>query len=173
MERCHECGFVYEALARTDIAPSLRWLATRYDEVLNDHDPQALRAHPLPDVWSALEYACHMRDVYSVQRERVLLALDETEPAFAPMRRDERVVDERYNDQPPPEVAREIQEAAAALAATLESLDDGAWSRTGIYNYPERRIRTVEWIGRHTVHEGEHHLWDIGRVVALAHLHRA
>ena len=172
MERCHECGFVYEALARTDIAPSLRSLATRYDEVLKKHDPQALHAHPLSDVWSALEYACHMRDVYRVQRERVLLALHDTEPAFAPMRRDERVVEERYNDQPPPEVAREIHEVAAALAATLESLDDGAWSRTGIYNYPERCVRTVEWIGRHTLHEGEHHLRDIDRVVGLAHLHR-
>jgi S-DNA-T family DNA segregation ATPase FtsK/SpoIIIE len=163
---------VYEALARADIAPSLRALATRYDEVLYDHDPTALRAHPLHNVWSALEYACHMRDVYRVQRERVLLALDKTEPAFAPMRRDERVVEERYNDQPPREVAREVREAAAALAATLVSLDDGAWSRTGIYNYPERRVRTVEWIGRHTVHEGEHHLRDIDRVVGLAHLHR-
>jgi hypothetical protein len=163
---------VYEDLARADIAPSLRALATRYDEVLNGHDPQALRAHPLPDVWSALEYACHMRDVYRVQRERVLLALDETEPVFAPMRRDERVVEERYKDEPPQEVSREINEAAAALGIALESLDDGAWSRTGIYNYPQRRVRTVEWIGRHTVHEGEHHLWDIDRVVALAHLHR-
>jgi hypothetical protein len=62
---------------------------------------------------------------------------------------------------------------ATALAATLESLDDDAWSRTGIYNHPERRIRTVELLGRQTVHEGEHHLWDIDRVVALAHLHRA
>ena len=80
--------------------------------------------------------------------------------------------EERYNYQPPPEVAREIGEAAAALAATLESLDNGAWSRAGIYNYPERCVRTVEWIGRHTLHEGEHHLQDIDRVVGLAHLPR-
>jgi hypothetical protein len=93
MEHCRECGFVYEDFARADIAPALRWLSTQHDEVLNDHDPQALRAHPLPDVWSPLEYACHMRDVYLVHRERVLLTLDEAEPAFAHMRRDERVIE--------------------------------------------------------------------------------
>jgi hypothetical protein len=50
---------------------------------------------------------------------------------------------------------------AAALAATLESLDDDAWSGPGIYNYPKRCVRTVEWIGRQTVHEGEYRFWDI------------
>jgi deoxyribodipyrimidine photolyase-like uncharacterized protein len=165
VEHCNECGFVYENVARDDIANSLRMLATRYGAVLAEHDEGVLRAHPLPDVWSALEYSCHMRDVYRVQRERVQLALADEQPAFASMRRDERVAEERYNEQQPAEVAREIRDAAEALAATLESLDDGGWTRTGIYNYPERRVRTVEWIGRHTVHEGEHHLRDIDRLV--------
>ena len=80
------------------------------------------------------------------------------------MRRDERVVEEHCNDQLPSGVASEFRKAAGALADTLASLDDGAWSRTGMYNYSERRIRTVEWIGLHTVHEAEHHLRDIDRV---------
>ncbi len=165
MERCDECGFVYDSMARDDIATSLRALAARYDTVLADRADDVLRAHPLPNVWSALEYACHMRDVYSVQRERVLLALADEQPAFASMRRDERVAEERYNEQEPAQVAQEIRDAADTLAATLESLDDKGWNRTGIYSYPERRVRTVEWIGRHTVHEGEHHLRDVGRLV--------
>ncbi|HKF90842.1 MAG TPA: DinB family protein [Acidimicrobiia bacterium] len=171
MERCHECGFVYEDVRRDDIASALRALSARYATVLTDHD-DVLRAHPLPDVWSALEYACHMRDVYRVQHERVLLALAEDQPAFASMRRDERVVEELYNEQQPSDVARETSEAAESLAGTLESLDDEGWNRTGIYNYPERRVRTVEWIGRHTVHEGEHHLGDIDRLIGLSHLNR-
>jgi len=165
VERCGECGFVYEDVARGDLARSLLALAARYDNVLTDHDDDTLRAHPLPDVWSALEYACHMRDVYRGQRERVVLALAEEQPPFASMRREERVIEERYNEQQPAQVAREIRDAAESLAATLASLDDGGWNRTGIYSYPERRVRTVEWIGRHTVHEGEHHLQDIDRLV--------
>jgi hypothetical protein len=168
VERCGECHFVDDDVAREDVAGSVRALGTRYGAVLADHDAASLRARPLPTVWSALEYACHVRDVYRVQRERVLVALSESQPAFAPMRRDERVVEEGYNEQKPPEVAREILDAADALARTVESLDDGAWSRTGIYNYPERRVRTVEWIMRHTIHEGEHHLLDIDRLVRFA-----
>ena len=38
-----------------------------------------------------------------------------------------------------------------------------SWQRTGIYSYPTREVRTIEWIGRHTAHEGEHHLIDIAR----------
>jgi hypothetical protein len=106
-----------------------------------------------------------MRDVLAVQRERVRLALVEDQPTFASMRREERVVEERYNDQPPAQVAREVAGAAASLAQSLESLGDDGWQRTGIYNWPERRIRTVDWIGRHTIHEGEHHLQDIAQLV--------
>jgi hypothetical protein len=171
VERCRECGFVYENVRRDDIARVLRALSARYGAVLAGND-DVLRARPLPDVWSALEYACHTRDVCRVQRERVLLALAEEQPAFASMRRDERVVEEHYNEQQPSEVAREMSEAVESFAGTLDSLDDDGWNRTGVYNYPEPRVRTVEWIGRHTVHEGEHHLWDINRLVGLGHRHR-
>jgi len=103
--------------------------------------------------------------VVRVQQERVLLALSEEEPAFAPMRREERVVEERYNEQQAVQVGGEITDAAESLAVEFETLDEDAWNRTGVYNWPERRVRTVDWIGRHTIHEGEHHLQDIDRLV--------
>jgi hypothetical protein len=168
VERCDECGFVYDEVARGDVADSLRALAGRYEAVLSATPDAGLRSHPVPEVWSALEYSCHMRDVLRVQRERVLLALTEDQPAFAPMRREERVSEERYNEQRPAAVAGEIIQAAQMLARTLEDLDDDAWQRTGMYNYPTTRVRTVEWIGRHTVHEGEHHLQDIEGLVAAS-----
>jgi hypothetical protein len=161
VDRCDECGFVYDEVARRDVPDSLRALAGRYEAVLSATTDSVLRSHPVPEVWSALEYACHVRDVFRVQRERVLLALTEDRPAFASMRREERVVEERYNEQRPAAVAGEITEAAQAFAETLEGLDDAAWRRTGVYNYPTTRVRTVEWIARHTIHEGEHHLQDI------------
>jgi hypothetical protein len=79
------------------------------------------------------------------------------------MRREERVLEEGYNDQDPAVVASEIDGAAATLAGTLDGLDDRGWSRTGVYHWPSTAVRTVEWIGRHTVHESVHHLGDIGR----------
>ena len=43
----------------------------------------------------------------------------------------------------------------------LNGLDDDAWNRTCVYNFPEPSVRTVLWLAQHTLHEGEHHLWDI------------
>ena len=168
MERCDECGYDYDEINRTDIACELRALGRWYRSCLEGQEPWRLRVRPRPDVWSPLEYACHVRDVLKVQKERIQLAIVEDQPAFAPMRREERVVEDRYNEQAPPEVANELADAAAALAQTLEALDDGAWQRTGVYNWPTTQVRTVEWIGRHTVHEARHHLWDIERLLAAA-----
>ena len=117
---------------------------------------------PAPDVWSPLEYACHVRDVLRVQRERVELAQREDEPTFAPMRRDERVVEDRYNEQDPAVVAAEILAAADALDRHARRPRRRGWQRTGIYNYPEPALRTVEWIAIHTAHELLHHRVDIG-----------
>jgi S-DNA-T family DNA segregation ATPase FtsK/SpoIIIE len=77
------------------------------------------------------------------------------------MRRDERVLEERYNAQEPAAVSREVIAAADSMARMLEELDEGGWNRTGIYNWPTTEVRTVDWIGRHSVHEEIHHLQDI------------
>jgi S-DNA-T family DNA segregation ATPase FtsK/SpoIIIE len=165
VDRCEECGYEYDEVDRDAIPDALRALGMRYQAVLTDTDVRMLRAHPRAGVWSALEYCCHVRDVFRVQRERVLLALADDQPAFASMRREERVVEERYNDQSPVAVAPEIVGAAASLSRTLESLDDDGWQRTSVYNWPSKQVRTVEWIGRHTIHEGKHHLQDISRLM--------
>jgi hypothetical protein len=162
---CDECGYDYDAVPRDALPDEIRRLAAALAERIAGTDASALRAHPRPDAWSALEYACHLRDVLRVQRERIVLALAETEPTFALMRRDERVTEDRYNEQDPAVVATELVEAARAVAAQLESLGDSQWQRTGVYPYPEPQIRTLEWVARHTVHEAVHHSLDVDRLL--------
>src|SRR5437870_8120254 len=111
---CDECGYVYD-VPRHEIPSLLLGLGGRYGSVLASHGREELRRHNAPGRWSPLEYCCHMRDVLCVQRDRVLLALREEEPVFASMRREERVTEERYNDQDPEDVAVEISRAAEAL----------------------------------------------------------
>jgi hypothetical protein len=164
IERCPECGYDYHDLARDELAPALRADAAMLCARLADVPDADLRRRIRPEVWSPLEYACHVRDVLQVQRERVLLAQAEDEPGFVPMRRDERAVELRYNEQDPAVVNEQIVAAADALARTLEGLDAAGWERPGVYNYPTSQLRTVEWIGRHTVHELRHHTYDIGRL---------
>src|SRR4051812_39978739 len=159
-ERCSECGYDYDVLAREEIASALRTDAAALRAGIDGTAEASLRHRSLPEVWSPLEYACHVRDVLAVQRERVLLAQVELDPEFVPMGRDERAVDLRYNEQDPTLVGAQLDTAADALATTLEGLDDAGWGRTGIYNYPTAQLRSVEWIGRHTVHELRHHTRD-------------
>jgi S-DNA-T family DNA segregation ATPase FtsK/SpoIIIE len=141
----------------------LRSDAAVFVERLTEYDDADARARPAPDMWSPLEYACHVRDVLRVQTERVAQAQREDEPTFTPMRRDERVLEDRYNEQDPKTVGNEIIDATDAFVALLASLDDEGWSRTGIYNYPAPASRTVEWIATHTSHELLHHRRDIAR----------
>jgi hypothetical protein len=165
MESCAQCGYSYSALRRDEIAPELRTLAGRYRELLTGVEDGRLRARPRADVWSPLEYACHVRDVHTVQETRILQASTEDRPDFASMRREERAREEDYNGQDPAVVASEIHAAAVTVARTLDALDDAGWDRTGVYHWPTTEVRTVDWIGRHTVHESVHHLHDIERIL--------
>jgi S-DNA-T family DNA segregation ATPase FtsK/SpoIIIE len=161
VESCSECGYGYGATSRAGLAAALRDRADAYRPILVGMDEEAVRLRPAPGVWSVLEYCCHVRDLLAVQRERVTLALAEDEADFASMRREERVIEERYNEQEPRVVAEELEGAAGALAGLLESLDDAGWGRTGMYHWPVTKVRSVEWIGRHSLHECVHHLQDI------------
>ena len=150
MDYCDDCAFRYDAVAQGEISTALRTLAGDYVRLLTpdssagpdvEHDHR-WRAQPVSGVWSALEYACHVRDVLTVQRERVQQVLREDRPAFVPMGREERVARDHYNDQSPETVAMELAAAVASLAAELDALDAAGWrapaSTTG---RPARRER--------------------------------
>ena len=159
-DTCPQCGFSY-AVGRPEITPWLRSDAHAFVEKLDRFDDVSVRIRPEPDVWSPLEYACHVRDVLRIQTERILLAQKEVDPVFVPMRRDERVIEDRYNEQDPTQVIGELLSRADALAALLDGLDPAGWERKGVYNYPEPALRTVEWIAIHTTHELLHHRGDL------------
>ena len=173
MDVCEECQFSYASEDEASIPGRLRTLGRRYAaplaRFLPDEDgPALLRSHPLQGGWSALEYACHVRDVFEVQRARVARALAEDNPTFEPMGREERVIDLAYNEQEPAEVAARIAAKADDVAAAFEALTDEQWARTAIYGYPEPAERSLLWVGQHTVHEAHHHLLDVGRTMRAA-----
>lgn len=117
-------------------------------------------------MWSPVEYGCHVRDVLLAQRERLFLTLVEDRPSFAPIDRDQRATLARYAEEDPRLLAREVEMAAQLISRALAGLDPAAWHRRCICNYPEPAERTVAWLARHTLHEGEHHLADIERMLA-------
>lgn len=163
---CEQCGFIYANVAPAAVPASLRKRAARYQRALAEADDGELRARPATRVWSALEYACHVRDVLEVQRSRVGRALATDRPEFEPMGRDERVERDGYNQQDPAAVAAGLVEAAERLASVVEALDDDGWARTAVYNWPRVAERNMEWVARHTLHEMEHHFGDMERALA-------
>ena len=162
MDKCDECGFVYDEEAREPLDARFRAVAPRYRAILEE-DVTALRRRPAPEVWSALEYACHVRDVLLVQRDRIYVALVEDTPSFPPMYREERVTFARYNEQDPAQVAEQIGMASELMAGAFSVLDDEQLARGCRYVYPVPAVRSLRWLGLHTLHECEHHARDARR----------
>ena len=159
--QCSECGFEWEVPDGDDIPGRLRESAADVVEAFRTVSDVVTRRSP--DVWSPLEYLCHVRDVLIVQRERVLLAQWSDRPALQPMGRDERVELDGYAAQDPGEVEAEVSAAARRLAHVLSRFDDAGWKRTVMYNYPHPAERTVRWVAVNTLHELVHHAGDIRR----------
>jgi DinB superfamily len=162
MDRCDECGFEYDERASAAAAPSIVTGVADFVAILTD-DGVDLRSRRHPAVWSPLEYACHVRDMLLVQRERVLAARRTDRPECVPMGRDERVDHDGYADQKPGDVGRQLGDAAKLFANVLSRLGESDWRRTVVYTYPERAERSLRWVAIHTVHEVRHHLLDVRR----------
>jgi S-DNA-T family DNA segregation ATPase FtsK/SpoIIIE len=164
MTACPECGFTDRATSRQDLGTGLRAAAAAYAAQLAADGP-ALRIRSSPEQWSPLEYACHVRDVVLMQRDRVYVALVEDEPSFKPMYRDERVAFDRYDTQNPAVVAGQIAMAADLPSRAFDGLDDPQWTRSLIYGFPDPARRDIEWVAHHTLHEMVHHQLDIARIL--------
>ncbi len=165
MDACAECGFVYEDLPVAEVSEALRALIARYRSTVQTVPDALARTRPEPAVWSAVEHACHVRDVLVVQRERVVLAQATDRPSLTPMWRDERVEWCAYDAQRAADVLDQLAMAVELFALVFERVGEDGWRRTLLYNFPEPAERDVGWVGRHTVHEGVHHLADVERVL--------
>ncbi len=170
---CEECGFDYDGPAPAELPDALRVFGRRYRAPLTRFLPgedgaTLIRARPLPDTWSALEYACHVRDVLEVQRERLEIALAEHRPTFPSKGMYGWPEERAYNEEDAAVVLNDLAARAEGLATLVATIGDDGWDRPLVYSYPEPADRTVLWLVRHTVHEGHHHLLDVGRVLRAA-----
>ncbi|GAA0299238.1 maleylpyruvate isomerase N-terminal domain-containing protein [Streptomyces polychromogenes] len=160
---CAECGFAYDLELAPSVAGLVGGYAARFAELLLHGERAVLARRVVSGVWSPLEYACHVRDVLLVQRERVLAARRAETPVATPMGRDERVEHEGYALQDPADVARQLTDAASLFGNVLHRLPVVQWERTLVYSYPEPAERSLRWVAVHTLHELRHHLRDARR----------
>ena len=159
---CPGCGFTYDLSRAASAADDIRARVGEIVAILRDNSID-VNARPRAEVWSPLEYACHLRDVLLVQRERVLAARRVSGTVCTPMGREERVEHDGYNEQHPDDVARQLADAATLFGNVLARLADDDWDRAVVYNYPETHERSLRWVAVHTAHELQHHLLDVRR----------
>ena len=163
--RCDECGFVYEDLVADALPAAIRSFAKRYRAPLTRFLPgedgdSLVRQRPAPDTWSALEYAAHVRDVFASYDGWIHQCLEEDRPVLQGPTPDDLAVERRYRVDDPAAVAEALAANAERLAATVEAVPTDGWERVGIRRDEER---SVLFTARRAVHEGSHHLLDVGR----------
>ena len=114
---------------------------------------------PRPDVWSTLEYGCHVRDVHRIFAERVRLMLTQDEPRFSNWDQDETAVTDDYASQDPVRVAAELSDAAAAAADIYASVQGDDWRRRGLRSNGSEF--TIGSIALYHLHDAVHHAYDV------------
>jgi hypothetical protein len=153
---CPECGYDASAVAAEQVASRLRVNAEQWEPVL--HRPDAGQ-RPRPEVWSAVEYACHVRDVHALYLQRLDRMLTEDDPSYDNWDQDATAVERRYGEQDAEVVATELAAAAAALAGRFDTVSGTTWQRRG--RRSDGASFTVDTFSRYLLHDVEHHLWDV------------
>ncbi len=154
---CPDCGADVTNLTMAAVAALNRSNAAAWADVLASSGTVAER--PSPDVWSPLEYAAHVRDVFRLFLVRLDLMLKQDNPTFANWNPNETAEAERYDLQDPATVASELTAAAEALAARFEALTPQQLERRG--RRSDGADFTVLSFARYEIHDPLHHLWDV------------
>lgn len=155
---CPDCGFDASSTPATDVARLLRENAAHWRQLLTHPH---VRLRPTKDQWSALEYGCHVRDVFRLYDVRLQLMLNEDGPRFPNWDQDATAVTDRYDLQDPAVVSEALVQAAAVLAARFEGVAATQWARTGFRS--DGAAFTVDSFARYFIHDPIHHLDDVQR----------
>ena len=153
---CPECGFDSSTVRREEVPNRLGSNASTWARVLERDD---VRVRPAANIWSPVEYACHVRDVHRIFRERLRLMLAVDDPLFENWDQDAAAVTGAYSDQEGESVAAELTEAADAIAATYAGVEGDQWQRTG--RRSDGSVFTIDTLARYHLHDVEHHVHDV------------
>ena len=153
---CPECGFDVRAFPREDTGRLIRNNAREWARLLKS---PVVAQRPSDDVWSGLEYACHVRDVLRLYCRRLVLMLEQDDPLYPNWDQDAAAVEAHYGEQDPVTVSSEVEAAADDLAEAFDRLQAGDWDRPGRRSDGARF--TVESFARYFVHDPVHHVHDV------------
>ena len=162
---CPECGLDAGSIHPGDLPHLLRANAQVWLALMGDPE---VAVRPEPHVWSPLEYACHVRDVFRLFDTRLHLMLDTDGAQFANWDQDETAIADDYGAQDPAVVSDELASAADVLADSFAAVPEALHGNTGLRSDGSRF--TVTTFAQYLVHDPVHHVWDVTGETAEAQL---
>lgn len=156
---CDMCGITYPDITLADAIDAIQMLPARLRSTMQAVPDSTLRVRPTPEVWSPIEYLCHIRDVLVSGTIRLYRTRTEDVPSIEPMFNDLRTVRFAYAHRQVEAVLAEIADDTAGFLAEVARMPAEGWNRR-LRRLPGE-TRTATWLVRQTMHEGEHHLLDI------------
>ena len=155
---CDECGFEGEDRGPEELIASMRHGPADLVGALPD---DGLTTRPKPDVWSPIEYAGHVGDVFDWYLERIVRMIEEERPQLTAVHWADETPRRGHDTRPVEDVLVGADTAMRRFALRLEMLEPEQWIRVGIGS--EGDERTVLDIARRAAHELQHHVMDIRR----------
>jgi hypothetical protein len=157
---CPECGYDAVTTTRAAAPRLIQDNAVAWQAALTSQEAAALRTRPREDRWSVVEYACHVRDVYRIFDQRLVMMLEADDPTFPNWDQDATAAADGYQDQDPGVVAGQLAEAADRIAGRFAGLGPEQWERTGSRSDGARF--SVDSFASYLIHDPVHHLHDVG-----------
>jgi hypothetical protein len=160
-ERCEACGFDGATYDDAALLAAVRDLGPRWRALIASAGAE-LRLRPAPEVWSAIEYAAHSRDITALHGFGVEQALTIDEPVLPGIDADELIESAAatYADADPEQVANALESEANRLAQLADDAGPEQWSR-GLTIGDERA--EVRRLLEHALHDSLHHVGDVER----------
>jgi len=155
-EPCPECGFVAADVDPATVGPSIAGHVERWEAVLRRED---VGERPAPDRWSDVEYACHVRDVFTVFAGRIEQMLRDDPAHFANWDQDAAAIEGDYAHAVPAEVAVGLAAEGGRLATALARVTGADWQRRGLRSNGSEF--TTATLTQYLLHDLEHHLVDV------------
>ncbi|GAA1738863.1 DinB family protein [Aeromicrobium alkaliterrae] len=156
-EPCPECGFVAADVDPAAVGAGIAGQVATWQGVVGREDA-AVR--PEPGRWSDLEYACHVRDVFTVFAGRIEQMLHEDPAHFANWDQDAAAIEGDYAHAEPGAVADGLAREGERLASALARVDGDAWQRRGVRSNGSEF--TTATLTQYLLHDLEHHRVDVG-----------
>jgi hypothetical protein len=153
---CPECGFNASAATPATVPGIVAGMLPRWRAALLRPDAQE---RPDDATWSVLEYACHVRDVFTLFDQRLALMLTEDDARFENWDQDLTAIEKDYANDDPARVSAALTAEGEQIARSFAHVGEEQWERKGTRSNGSEF--TVLTLAQYFLHDVVHHLHDV------------